>query len=189
MYYHFDYVGSPRNYKWINTIQIQKTWEQISLAHVRGVRNIWIANVGDLKALELPTAHFMTMARDMSKFQDPESTSIWFKKWSAQQFGHDVAEDAAAIMTAYGKLTARRKYEDLSSTPFAFSTINYDEAELNFAEWTALADRAQAVYDKLPSDSQPPFFEAVLHPYLPARTSLRSTQKPRCQASTSPSTG
>jgi hypothetical protein len=51
MYYHFDYVGSPRNYKWINTIQLQKTWEQMNLAYERSIRNIWIANVGDLKAL------------------------------------------------------------------------------------------------------------------------------------------
>jgi Glycosyl hydrolase family 115 len=51
MYYHFDYVGDPRNYKWINSIQLQKTWEQMTLAFDRGNRNIWIANVGDLKAL------------------------------------------------------------------------------------------------------------------------------------------
>jgi hypothetical protein len=51
MYYHFDYVGAPRNYKWINTIQLQKTWEQMTLAYDSGIRNIWIANVGDLKGL------------------------------------------------------------------------------------------------------------------------------------------
>ena len=51
IYYHFDYVGDPRNYKWINTIQLQKTWEQMTLAHDRGIRNIWLANVGDLKGL------------------------------------------------------------------------------------------------------------------------------------------
>jgi len=51
MYYHFDYVGSPRNYKWINTIQLQKTWEQMHLVYERGNQMMWIANVGDLKAL------------------------------------------------------------------------------------------------------------------------------------------
>jgi hypothetical protein len=51
MYYHFDYVGSPRNYKWINTIQNTKTWEQMHLAYERGVKNIWIVNVGDLKPM------------------------------------------------------------------------------------------------------------------------------------------
>ena len=51
MYYHFDYVGSPRNYKWINTIQLQKTWEQMHLTYERGVQQIWIVNVGDLKPM------------------------------------------------------------------------------------------------------------------------------------------
>ena len=28
IYYHFDYVGDISDYKWINTISLQKTWEQ-----------------------------------------------------------------------------------------------------------------------------------------------------------------
>ena len=51
VYYHFDYVGDPRDYKWINTIQLQKTWEQMHLAYQRQARQIWIVNVGDLKGL------------------------------------------------------------------------------------------------------------------------------------------
>ena len=31
VYYHFDYVGDPRDYKWINTIQLEKTVEQVSI--------------------------------------------------------------------------------------------------------------------------------------------------------------
>jgi hypothetical protein len=30
VYYHIDYVGDPRDYKWINTIQLEKTVEQVS---------------------------------------------------------------------------------------------------------------------------------------------------------------
>jgi hypothetical protein len=51
VYYHFDYVGSPRNYKWINTVQLVKTWEQMHLAYEKQARKIWIVNVGDLKPL------------------------------------------------------------------------------------------------------------------------------------------
>lgn len=29
VYYHFDYVGDPRSWKWINTVQLQKTLEQV----------------------------------------------------------------------------------------------------------------------------------------------------------------
>ncbi len=33
IYYHFDYVGDPRNYKWINTNNIARVWEQMHLAY------------------------------------------------------------------------------------------------------------------------------------------------------------
>jgi Glycosyl hydrolase family 115 len=33
---------------WINTIQLLKTWEQMSQAYVRQTKTIWIVNVGDL---------------------------------------------------------------------------------------------------------------------------------------------
>lgn len=51
VYYHFDYVGGPRSYKWINTIQLVKTWEQMHLAYNKNARQIWLANVGDIKPL------------------------------------------------------------------------------------------------------------------------------------------
>ncbi|KAK0651956.1 hypothetical protein B0T16DRAFT_322524 [Cercophora newfieldiana] len=170
MYYHFDYVGDPRNYKWINTIQLTKTWEQMTLTYDSGIRNIWIANVGDLKALELPTVHFMALAWDREAFSGMDSTTEWLKVWSARQFGEDAAGAAAEIMTTYGKLTARHKYEDLSRTPFAFHATNYDEVELNYQEWVDLVAKAQAVYDKLPSAVQDSFFEIVLHPVLAGKT-------------------
>ncbi|KAK1780376.1 hypothetical protein QBC45DRAFT_391425 [Copromyces sp. CBS 386.78] len=144
MYYHFDYVGDPQN--------------------------IWIANVGDLKALELPTAHFTALTWDRESFQAVDSTKAWLTDWSARQFGEAVAEAASNIMTTYGKLTARMKYEDLSRTPFYFNTVNYDEAELNNQEWVDLLAKAQAVHDSLPSDVQVGFFEMVLHPVLAGKT-------------------
>ncbi len=108
----------------------------------------------------------MAMAWDRASFTDGASTRAWLKRWSARQFGESAAEAAASIMTTYGKLTARMKYEDLSKTPFAFSTVNYDEAELNFKEWTDLLTKAQATYDGLTAELQLPFFEVVLHPVL-----------------------
>ena len=51
IYYHFDYVGDPRDYKWINTINLQKTWEQMNEVYNHDARQIWIVNVGDLKGL------------------------------------------------------------------------------------------------------------------------------------------
>jgi hypothetical protein len=62
VYYHFDYVGDPRNYKWINTISLEKTWEQMTLTYERNAREIWVVNVGDLKPL-VCTFHFFHFLR------------------------------------------------------------------------------------------------------------------------------
>jgi Glycosyl hydrolase family 115 len=64
VYYHFDYVGDPRSYKWLNTIPITKVWEQMTLSYEYGADRIWIVNVGDLKPMEFPIEFFLTLARD-----------------------------------------------------------------------------------------------------------------------------
>ena len=37
MYYHVDYVGAPRNTKWLNVTPVQNMWEQLSLTYDYGV--------------------------------------------------------------------------------------------------------------------------------------------------------
>ncbi len=59
IYYHFDYVGGPRNYKWMDTNPIPKVWEQMHLASEYGADRIWIVNVGDLKPMEFPIEFFL----------------------------------------------------------------------------------------------------------------------------------
>ncbi|OGM51083.1 hypothetical protein ABOM_000371 [Aspergillus bombycis] len=170
VYYHFDYVGSPRSYKWINTIQLVKTWEQMHLAYHRNARQIWIANVGDIKGLEAPLTHFMDMAYDMDRFDSTESTTDWLKQWAVREFNERVADRTADILNQYGILVARRKYELLSQLPFAFSTSYYDEAETNLAQWQDLLLQAQNVYSSLDAATRTPFFEMILHPVLAGKT-------------------
>ncbi|PYI82350.1 MAG: glycosyl hydrolase, partial [Verrucomicrobia bacterium] len=45
IYYHLDYVGGPRNYKWLNTVPLPKIWEQMNLAWHYGADRLWIVNV------------------------------------------------------------------------------------------------------------------------------------------------
>ena len=62
LYYHVDYVGAPRNSKWLNVTPIQNMWEQLNLALQYGIDRIWVLNVGDLKPMEYPIQLFMDMA-------------------------------------------------------------------------------------------------------------------------------
>ncbi|KAL9560798.1 hypothetical protein ACKAV7_015115 [Fusarium commune] len=163
VYYHFDYVGDPRNYKWINTIQLEKTTEQMTLAYHRNARRIWIVNVGDLKPKEIPISHFMDLAYDTEKWEK-EGTTKWVEAWVEREFGSEHVEAITDIMTRYGMYAARRKFELLE--PQVYSVINYHEAEAILEQWATLKEDTQAVYDKLDSEYQPAFFEMLLHPVL-----------------------
>src|SRR5262249_36320797 len=68
IYYHLDYVGAPRNYKWLNTNPLPKIWQQMSLAKACGADRIWIANVGHLRGLELPIEYFLSLAWNANRW-------------------------------------------------------------------------------------------------------------------------
>ena len=161
VYYHFDYVGDPRDYKWINTVQMQKTWEQLHLAYERDARDIWVVNVGDLKPLELPISHFFDLAYDITIW-DEKSVPVWLESWSAREFGSAVAKETAALLTNYTLAAGRRKYELID--PTTYSLIDYSEADRILAQWSTMAAAAEKIWASLPAATQPAFFEMVYHP-------------------------
>ncbi|KAL2174825.1 glycoside hydrolase family 115 protein [Thermothelomyces heterothallicus CBS 202.75] len=163
IYYHFDYVGGPRDYKWINTIQLTKTAEQMHMAYARGADRIWIVNVGDMKALEIPISHFFDLGYDAERWH-VDSTQEWAEAWAAREFGPARAREIADVMMKYGMYAARRKYELVE--PWVYSVINYNEAEAVLQQWAELVADAQAIYDELPAEAKPAFFQTVLHPAL-----------------------
>ena len=68
MYYHFDYVGGPKSYTWIQTAQISKIWDQMSVAYDYGIDDVWIVNVGDLKPMEYNISYFLDLGYDYEKW-------------------------------------------------------------------------------------------------------------------------
>ncbi|KKY22607.1 putative glycoside hydrolase family 115 protein [Phaeomoniella chlamydospora] len=168
VYYHFDYVGDPRDYKWINTISLERTWQQMYMAYQTKATQIWVVNVGDLKPLEVPINHFLDLAYDTTLYTSPNSTIQWLEWWASREFGSAVASEVADIMDTYGFYAARRKYELV--VPTVYSLINYDEANIVLSEWQNLTARAQSVFDKLSAAAKPSFFELVLHPCMAAYT-------------------
>ncbi|KAI1809649.1 glycoside hydrolase family 115 protein [Poronia punctata] len=163
VYYHFDYVGDTRNYKWINTIQLEKTAEQMQLAYTHGADRIWIVNVGDLKPLEIPISHFLDIAYDVERWGVTDVRD-WTIAWATREFGPEYAEEITDIMTRYGMYAARRKFELVE--PYVYSVVNYNEGDAILQQWQTLADDAQELYDRLDEGYKPAFFEMVLHPIL-----------------------
>jgi hypothetical protein len=161
IYYHFDYVGGPRNYKWLNTVPITKVWEQMNLAYRYGADRIWIVNVGDLKPLEFPMEFFLMLAWDPNHWPK-ERIAAYGRLWAEREFGPHHAAAIAEIIAKYTKFNGRRKPELLE--PGTFSLLNYREADRVVADWTNLAQHAEAIYADLPANARDAFYELVLHP-------------------------
>ena len=161
IYYHFDYVGGPRSYKWLNTYNISKVWEQMNLAHAYGANRIWIVNVGDLKPMEFPIEFFLDFARDPNRW-GKDHLQEFARLWAAREFGPEHAEEIAEIVSKYTQYNSRRKPEQLE--PDTFSLVHFNEAERVFADWQALTDNAERLYNELPPDERDAFFELVLYP-------------------------
>ncbi len=167
IYYHFDYVGGPRNYKWINTNNIARVWEQMHLAYRHGVDRIWIVNVGDIKPMELPTSFFLDFAWDPEKWK-AEDLTAYYEQWARQQFGNDAAA-TGEILATYAQLSARRKPELLDAKTYDLNSSF--EWQRVVKEWMDLEQKASAIYEELPGESKDAYFQLVLHPIL-AMTNL-----------------
>ncbi len=161
IYYHFDYVGGPRNYKWLNTNQIERTYEQMHLAYEYGVNRIWIVNVGDIKPMEFPISFFMDYAWNPDKW-NAGNLPDFYTEWAAQQFGPEHAREIGKIIALYTKYNARRKPELLS--PDTYSISHYREAYNVVSDYNKLAEEAQKIYDGLPENYKAAFYQLVLYP-------------------------
>ncbi|MBB5518994.1 glycosyl hydrolase 115 family protein [Amphiplicatus metriothermophilus] len=161
VYYHFDYVGGPRSYKWLSTNQIERVWEQMNLAWEYGARELWIVNVGDLKPMEFPTSFFLDYAWSPEKWPLARLAD-YPKAWAAAQFGDAHAAEIADLLTTHAKYNARRKPELLS--PETYSLVNYAEADRIVADYEALAARADALRQKLPERYDDAYVQLVWFP-------------------------
>lgn len=161
IYYHFDYVGGPRNYKWLNTNNIARVWEQMHLAYSYGVDKIWIVNVGDIKPMELPISFFLDYAWNPDKIT-VDNVADYYEDWASRQFGKTYAKEIGDILQKYSQYAARKKPELLS--PETYSLLNYDEADRIIHQYQELVNEAESINIKLPAEYRDAYFELVLFP-------------------------
>ncbi|WP_116106310.1 glycosyl hydrolase 115 family protein [Lewinella sp. IMCC34191] len=160
MYYHFDFVGGPVSYRWINVTQIERVWEQMNLSYEWGVRDLWITNVGDLKPMELPISFFLDFAWNA----DMEAADLpgFYTNWAAQQFGAEHAEEIADLLALSTKYSARRTPEMIK--PETYSLEHYREADRILAEYDDLYERSEKVYAQLEESARDAYYQLVHFP-------------------------
>ena len=158
LYYHVDYVGAPRNSKWINVTPIQNMWEQLQLAYNGGIQKLWILNVGDLKPMEYPIQLFMDMAWNPSKY-NVGNLLEHTREFCAESFGESNADEAASILNLVCKYNGRITSEMLDA-----SVYTCDEFEHVVNEYRALEVKALRLYLKLNPECQDAYRQLILFP-------------------------
>lgn len=140
MYYHVDYVGAPRNSKWLNVTPIQNLWEQMQLTYDYGVDKLWVLNVGDLKPMEYPITLFLDMAWNPQQYNAGNLLNHT-RQFCAQQFGTDQAEEAMRILNLYSKYTGRVTAEMLDMHTYNLETGEWKQVADEYAKLEAEALR------------------------------------------------
>ncbi len=158
LYYHVDYVGAPRNSKWINVTPIQNMWEQLQLAYQGGIQKLWILNVGDLKPMEYPIQLFMDMAWDPTKYQ-VDNLLGHTRDFCAESFGEAHADEAASILNLVCKYNGRITSEMLDAR-----TYTCEEFERVVNEYHALEARALRLFIELNPECQDAYRQIILFP-------------------------
>ena len=161
LYYHFDYVGGPRSYKWINSNSLPKIWHQNKLAYEFGIDKFWIVNVGDIKPMELPIQFYLDLAWDPCRF-GPEQLDDYLLRWCEQQFGNELAPEIAMVLKKHSQYISRRKPELLNENTFSFT--RYNEFERVVKEYRDLASESRSISAKIPEDFRDAYFQLVQYP-------------------------
>ena len=170
VYYHFDYVGAPRSYKWLNTVQIEKTWQQMDLAYERGARALWVVNVGDLKPMEYPIDFFLRMAWRPEALT-PTALSEFPKQWAERIFGEPLSGSIAKVMTRYSQLAAKVKPEFLNEDyyPIGEATKTHlipGEFYQVANNWQQLEAKMMKIKQGLKSNQLHAFYQLIEFPIL-----------------------
>lgn len=138
-----------------------KTREQFNLAYQTGIDDLWIVNVGDLKPKELPIDFIMRYAWNPNAIS-ANQVDEYTLEWAAQNFGDELAEDVADIVTKYPKYNLWRKAE--VQTPNIFSVVNHKESDNVERLWKDLEEKAEAVKARVPEEARDAYFQLVYYP-------------------------
>lgn len=161
LYYHVDYVGAPRNTKWINVTQTQGMWEQLRLAADFGLDRLWVLNVGDLKPMEYQIQLFMDMAWNPQLLDGQQLVSQHTVPFCQTIVGDEHAQEAARLLNKSAKLNSRVTAEMLDARTY---DLQSGEWERVCGEFSRLEADALQLYRLLPEARRTAYHELILFP-------------------------
>lgn len=174
IYYHASYWGRPHDYLWLCTLSPALLFQQMSLAYDKGIRDMWVLNVGDIKPAEYQTELFLDMAWDIDAVAQM-GTDGHLSRFLCREFGDSIGRLLAPAINEHYRLAHIRKPEFMGNTreeewddpsyrivkdlPWSEKSI-----KARIADYEALSDMAEALYGKVPENRKDTYFQLVKYP-------------------------
>lgn len=115
IYYHVSYWGRPHDYLWLSTSSPYLVYQQMKQAYDKGIREMWILNVGDIKPAEYQIELFMDMAWNIGRVEDMGVTGH-LNRFMTREFGAAAASYIVPMMQEHYRLAYIRKPEFMGNT-------------------------------------------------------------------------
>ncbi|CAI6090802.1 unnamed protein product [Clonostachys chloroleuca] len=133
IYYHFEFVGHPRNYKWLNSNHLPKRGSS-------STKHTTIFNVADIKPIEVPLSFAMMKAWNTHALT-PSQLPAFFDAFIDNTFSLSAvdAKECSQLLFEYDQLIGLGKHECIEDD--TFSVIYYDEADSVLRRWSDLLGR------------------------------------------------
>lgn len=173
IYYHISYWGRPHDYLWLYSTPLALIWSEMRKAFDRGAADLWVVNVGGLKAHEIGMEYFLGMAWNANSWE-ADSPKRFLTEWAKREFGLSQPQEMADLLTEYFTLTFARKpehmgwnkvYPETQNRLSEFSPTCYgDEAERYLERYAALVKQVNAIYDQLEAAKRDAFYQLVVYP-------------------------
>lgn len=192
VYYHVSYWGRPHDYLWLGTFSPYLLYQQMKLAYDKGIQDIWILNVGDIKPAEYQIELFMDMAWNIAEVET-KGPSAHLADFLSREFGNETARELLPVMNEHYRLAYIRKPEFMGNTreeewgndyykivrdlPWSLDSINKRDCM-----YKNLSDAVEYIWNRIPDNRKDTYYQLIKYPVQAAAQMNRkmiSAQKAR----------
>lgn len=174
IYYHCSYWGRPHDYLWLGSMSPYLMHQQLYKGYLKGIRRIWILNVGDIKPSEYQIELFMDMAWDMDRVSQ-RGVYRHMQDFYSHDFGAEMGQEIAEVMNEWHRLSFVRKPEHMAGTRVEEADKAYwntvrdlpwsrQQITERLAQYQQLSDRVEAMFQQVDPSQWDAFYQLVKYP-------------------------
>lgn len=177
VYYHISYWGRPHDFLWVESVPVSLIWEEMNKAYETNAKNVWIVNVGDIKANEIGMNFFLEMAWDPEAYSS-ETLGDYYTRFSENQFGKENSKEIGNILKQYFQLGFSRKPEHMGwnevypNSPIHDPELslfnNGDEVQKRIDAYDKLEKQTENLIQRIPDRLKDAFYQLVAYKVIGA---------------------